>query len=203
MSPETHEEGRESLAAERGERLARALIDPLLRRVATFGFHLHSLDIRQHARVHARAVAELAAGGTTCAGPSVVLPAPPSAETTELLDTLRAIADLKRQLPAEAIQSYVISGASGVQDTLSLVWLMELCGVRVAADGNGDPGLMPVPLFESIEDLRHAPEICRTLWSSPDYAPLSRLVGAQAGGHARLFRLQQGWRHAHQLLGDS
>ena len=60
---------RESLAAEGGERLARALIDPLLRRVRTFGFHLHSLDIRQHARVHARAVAELAAGGTTCAGP--------------------------------------------------------------------------------------------------------------------------------------
>ena len=160
-----------SLAAEDGERLARALIDPLRRRVRTFGFHLHSLDIRQHARVHARAVAELAAGGSTCAGPSIVLPTPPSAETTELLDTLRGIAELKRRYPAEAIQSYVISGASGVQDTLSLVWLMELCGVRVAADSNGDPGLMPVPLFESIEDLRHAPEICRTLWSSPEYAP--------------------------------
>ncbi len=161
---------RESLAAENGERLARALIDPLLRRVATFGFHLHSLDIRQHAKVHARAIAELAAGGTTCAATSVVLPAPPSRETTELLDTLRAIAGLKQLYPAESIKSYVISGASDVQDTLSLVWLMELCGVRVAA-GNGDPGLMPVPLFESIEDLRHAPNICRTLWSAPEYAP--------------------------------
>ncbi len=65
----------------------------------------------------------------------------------------------------------MISGASSVQDTLSLVWLMELCGVRVAADNAGDPGLLPVPLFESIEDLRHAPEICRTLWTSPEYAP--------------------------------
>ena len=162
---------RESLAAELGDRLVRALIDPLLRRVATFGFHLHSLDIRQHARIHARAVAELAAGGSTCSGMSVVLPEQPSAETTELLATLRAIAELKRQYPAEAIQSYVISGASGVQDTLSLIWLMELCGVRVAASANGDPGLMPVPLFESIEDLRHAPDICRTLWTSPEYAP--------------------------------
>ncbi len=162
---------RESLAAETGERLARALIDPLRRQVATFGFHLHSLDIRQHARIHARAVAELAAGGSTCSGPSLVLPAPPSPETTELLDTLRAIAGLKRQYPAEAIQSYVISGASCVQDTLSLVWLMELCGVRVAADSSGDPGLMPVPLFESIEDLRQAPAVCRTLWTSPEYAP--------------------------------
>ena len=161
---------RKSLAAEKGDRLACSLIDPLLRRVATFGFHLHSLDIRQHAKVHARAIAELAAGGTTCAATSVVLPAPPSPETTELLDTLRAIAGLKLRYPAEAIKSYVISGASDVQDTLSLVWLMELCGVRVAGS-SGDPGLMPVPLFESIEDLRNAPDICRTLWSSPEYAP--------------------------------
>jgi phosphoenolpyruvate carboxylase len=161
---------RESLAAEKGDRLACSLIDPLLRRVATFGFHLHSLDIRQHAKVHARAIAELAAGGTTCAATSVVLPAPPSPETTELLDTLRAIAGLKLKYPSEAIKSYVISGASDVQDTLSLVWLMELCGVRVAGS-SGDPGLMPVPLFESIDDLRNAPDICRTLWSSPEYAP--------------------------------
>lgn len=162
---------RESLAAGEGERLAKSLLDPLLRRVRSFGFHLHSLDIRQHARIHARAVAELAAAGTTCASPSVVLPAPPSAETTELLDTLRAIAELKRHYPAESIKTYVISGASCVQDNLTLVWLMELCGVRVSADDNGDPGVMPVPLFESIEDLRNAPDICRTLWTSPEYLP--------------------------------
>lgn len=161
---------RESLAANDGERLARSLIDPLLRRVKTFGFHLHSLDIRQHAKIHSRAIAELAAGCTTCAGSSIGLPAPPSPETGELLGTLRAIAQLKQQYPAEAITSYVISGASSVHDMLSLIWLMEMCGVRVAADGK-DPGLMPVPLFESIEDLRNAPEICRTLWSSPEYAP--------------------------------
>jgi phosphoenolpyruvate carboxylase len=29
---------------------------------------------------------------------------------------------------------------------------------------------MPVPLFESIEDLRRAPEVCRRLWTSPLYA---------------------------------
>ena len=161
----------ESLTGNGGERLVRALLDPLLLRVRTFGFHLHSLDIRQHARVHDNAVAELATLGMAGTGASAVLPATPGPETTELLDTLRTIATLKQRYPAESIRSYVISGASRVQDVLSLVWLMELCGVRVAADSNGDPGLMPVPLFESIEDLRHAPEICRTLWSLPDYAP--------------------------------
>ncbi len=162
---------RESLSAGGGERLASSLLDPLLRRIDTFGFHLHSLDIRQHAKVHANAIAELAAGGTICTISSTALPSAPSAATTELLDTLRAIAELKRNYPPQAIQSYVISGASSVQDTLSLVWLLELCGVRVAANDNDDPGVMPVPLFESIEDLRQAPQICRTLWTSAEYQP--------------------------------
>ena len=160
----------ESLAGNQGERLVRAQLDPLLLRVRTFGFHLHSLDIRQHARVHDNAVAELAALGMA-SGSKAGLPAKPGPETTELLDTLCVIAALKERYPAEAMRSYVISGASRVQDALSLVWLLELCGVRVAADANGDPGLMPVPLFESIEDLRQAPRICRALWSMPEYAP--------------------------------
>jgi phosphoenolpyruvate carboxylase len=43
--------------------------------------------------------------------------------------------------------------------------------VKVEAEGD-DPGLMPAPLFESIEDLRNAPAICRTLWMSKAYEPL-------------------------------
>src|SRR5205085_12153678 len=53
---------RDSVSAGEGERVARLLLDPLLRQVETFGFHLHTLDARQHARVHARAVEELARG---------------------------------------------------------------------------------------------------------------------------------------------
>src|SRR5262249_11391683 len=41
---------RESLANKKGERLAVLLIDPLLRTIDTFGFHLYTLDVRQHAR---------------------------------------------------------------------------------------------------------------------------------------------------------
>ena len=41
---------RASLAANGGIRIARTLIDPLILQVRTFGLHLHTLDIRQHAR---------------------------------------------------------------------------------------------------------------------------------------------------------
>jgi len=148
-----------------GDRLANRTIAPLMRKVATFGFHLHILDIRQHARVHADAIEDLAGGATRAGDPSTISP-----RTTELLETLRAIADLKRKFPPEAIRSYVISGTTSEQDILSLVWLMELCGISVAGRAEGDPGLMPVPLFESIEDLRNAPRICRSLWTQAGYA---------------------------------
>jgi len=51
------------------------------------------------------------------------------------------------------------------------VRLARLGGVNVEGSGR-DPGLMPVPLFESIEDLRQAPAVCRELWSRPDYRKL-------------------------------
>jgi phosphoenolpyruvate carboxylase len=166
---------RESLDGNGGGQAARLLLDPLVRQVETFGFHLHTLDVRQHARVHARAVAELSnapAVEDEAAEGATVLPATPSEETRAMLDSLRAVAALKEEFPPEAIRSHVISGARGAADVLALVWLSELSGVSVKArPDRGDPGLMPVPLFESIEDLRNAPAVCRTLWRSPEYAP--------------------------------
>ena len=162
---------RDSLIGNGGERMARSLVEPLRRQVKTFGFHLHTLDIRQHATVHARAIAELSAGDEA-RGP-VGFPAPPSDETRGLLEVLRTVAALKQEFPPQAIRSYVISGASKAADILSLIWLARLCGVHVEASPDGkDPGLMPVPLFESIEDLRNSPEVCRNLWASPEYASL-------------------------------
>src|SRR5690606_4481747 len=85
------------------------------------------------------------------------------------------VAKLKATYPPAAIRSYVISGAQEAQDIWRLIWLAELAGVTVAGqpgDGHSaDPGLMPVPLFESIADLRRSAEVCRELWQSPDYRP--------------------------------
>ncbi|WP_035349625.1 phosphoenolpyruvate carboxylase [Edaphobacter aggregans] len=163
---------RGSLMENRGERLAEMLIDPLLIEVRTYGLHLQTLDIRQHARVHAAAVGEIAGCAEQSADSgSLRLPAALSAQTAEVLDTFRAIAELKRKFPAEAIQQYVISGATSAEDVLNVLWLARLGGVCVEANGD-DPGLQPVPLFESIEDLQNAPGIMRRLWSSEAYQPL-------------------------------
>jgi len=166
---------RESLRTNGGERIARMLFDPLLRQIETFGFHLHTLDIRQHARVHNRARDEFSRLPSSAASESsqLSIPDPPSADTANLLDSLRMVSRLKRSYPPQAIRSYVISGCKSEEDIAALVWLAELSGVQVEASSDGrDPGLMPVPLFESIEDLRNCPSICRALWTSNDYARL-------------------------------
>ncbi len=161
---------RKSLMDNNGERLAEEILDPLLRQVATFGFHLHTLDIRQHADVHARVLANLSGGAQKNKD---ALPALHSEESAAVLDCLKEVRELKQRFSPEAIQTYIISGASSVEDVLSFVRLTELAGVEVAASPDGrDPGLVPVPLFESIEDLRGAPETCRALWNSSPYAPL-------------------------------
>src|ERR1700723_2928182 len=159
-----------SLIENRGPRLAHALIDPLMLEVRTYGLHLQTLDIRQHARLHAAALEEASAWKCDPARASSV-PGPLTAPSADVIDTFRAIAELKASSTPEAIRHYVISGAASTEDVLNVIWLARLGGVRVEGSG-ADPGLMPVPLFESIEDLRNAPAICRELWQSPSYRKL-------------------------------
>jgi phosphoenolpyruvate carboxylase len=172
---------RDSLSQAGGERIAARLLDPLLRQIATFGFHLHTLDLRQHARTHQQAVAELARGtkfddasATNGFSPADATALdPPSEETTRLLERVRLVAKLKRVLGGEAIRSYVISGAQNANDVYRVVWLAEMCGITVAGNREqGESGLMPVPLFESIADLRNAPEVCRELWTDKRFTTL-------------------------------
>ena len=155
---------RESLVQNSGHRIARALLDPLLMVVESFGFHVHALDIRQHSRLHAEAIQDM----TSSSGEKL---ASTSESTRLVLDTMRSIAELKRAFPPEAMRCYVISGASSVEDIFNVVRLAAISGVQVAARDN-DPGLMPVPLFESIQDLRSCPRICRELWTTRSFAPL-------------------------------
>ena len=162
-----------SLVENRGPRLAQALIDPLLLEVRTYGLHLQTLDIRQHARLHTAALEEASAWKCDPARASSV-PGPLTPASADVIETFRTIAELKASCAPEAIRHYVISGAASSEDVLNVIWLARLGGVRVEGSGagSGDPGLMPVPLFESIEDLRNAPAICRELWQSPSYRQL-------------------------------
>ncbi len=153
---------RDSLRSNRGERLARTYISSLLRNVRKFGFHLHTLDVRQHARVHTKVLKEIGVKLET---------EPESEDGRELLATFRIISELKHRYPPESIRHYIISGAESETDVLNVIQLAKFTGVQIAGSTN-DPGLMPVPLFESIESLRASSDIMRKLWSDAEYQRL-------------------------------
>jgi phosphoenolpyruvate carboxylase len=160
---------RDSLRTNQGERLAGSTLEPLLRKVRTFGFHLSTLDIRQHARVQSQLLSEISSDTRASAAPR--LPAAISSGSVELLETFRNIAEMKKLHPARAIKNFVISGAECADDIFSVARLATIYGVHVAGSPE-DPGLMPVPLFESIEALRKSPAIMAQVWSTESYKPL-------------------------------
>jgi phosphoenolpyruvate carboxylase len=160
---------RQSLCENRGAKVAEILIEPLLRKLRVFGFHLYSLDIRQHARVHAHALKELLSAIQSGAQRGD-LATSLSPQTIDVLETIRTVAKVKTVYPPEAIRQYVISGAENEQDVFAVLQLATLGGVSVVGDAS-NPGLMPVPLFESIESLRSAAGVMRRIWSAPEYQP--------------------------------
>ena len=170
-SPQQFEEDlqliRSSLCANQGRRLAEQ-VAPLLRKVRTFGFHLHALDLRQHSHVLSTALKELAAAGSRKAGAARDLSGP----SAELIETFRTIAELKKTHSAEAIRHFVISNTTTEHDIFAVLQLAASGNVSIAAS-KGDPGLMPVPLFESIEALRSAPAVMSRVWKAHEFqAPL-------------------------------
>jgi len=168
---------RDSLCANHGQRLAE-ILGPLLRKVRTFGFYLHALDIRQHACVLSKALAEAASGAKA---PAKVR-SEPSAQSAELFDTFHAIGEVKRTHSAEAIRNFIISNTLSEHDILGVLRLASQAKVTVAAHG-GDPGLMPVPLFESIEALRSSADVMRRVWGNSEFRPLL-----------------ESWGHTHEVM---
>ena len=153
-----------SLIQNGGKRVAHAYLAPLLRQVRSFGLHLHTLDIRQHAELHATALEDLQQAA------DLEQPAPELRDEARLVfETLRSVAQLQEEYPPQAITTHVISGAESAHDIAGLLRLAEIAGVKVGVTEDPRRRLMPVALFESIADLRAAPEICRALWSAPDY----------------------------------
>ena len=158
---------RRSLCQGEGFRLVTGLLDPLICKLRTFGFRLHTLDIRQHARIHRQALAEIAQIGESQTGASQEI----SPATMELLETVRTVAEAKKRYDPEAIMRYIVSGTESEQDVFAILRLSALSGLRAAGCEN-DPGVMPVPLFESIEALRNAPEVMKQVWTSREYETL-------------------------------
>jgi phosphoenolpyruvate carboxylase len=140
-----------SLTAAGAARLAYGELQNLVWQVETFGFHLAELEVRQHSRVHALALAELSAGGSQ------------SAQTEEVLATFRAIKQVQDRFGPAACRRYIVSFTQSARDIAAVFTLAEAAR----------PDIEVVPLFETVEDLRAATDV---LDGMVELEPVKRLL---------------------------
>ena len=147
----------DSLVAAGAARLALGELQHLRWQAETFGFHLASLEVRQHSAVHAAALAAIRDGRIE--------------EADAALETFRAIADVQRRLGREACRRYVVSFTRTAEDVLAVRELARHAGL--------DPDAIDVvPLFESRADLDAAPKVLDELMADAGFA-----AHVEADGH--------------------
>ena len=162
-----------SLAAAGAARLAYGELQHLAWQAETFGFHLASLEVRQHAAVHAEVLAELAPGAVGDAaaldrlateGWGAESPRDIGDTAREVLDTLRVMAELQARYGPQACRRYVVSFSRSAADLAAVRALARL------AVPDGSLELDVVPLFESRADLERACDVLEEYLALPGVA---------------------------------
>ena len=194
-----------SLQAHHGTPLAAQRLHPLIRAVEVFGFHLATVDLRQSSDQHERVVAELLAVARIepdyaalpeaarravllrllqDARPLRVMGAAYSEHTRGELAIFEAALRMRQRYGQEAIRHYIISHTETVSDLLEVLLLQKEVGLlngtledAAPASGAATAGLIVVPLFETIEDLRNAAPIMREFYQLPGVAALVQRSG--------------------------
>ncbi len=185
-----------SLEAHRGERVAAGRLRRLIRRVAAFGFHLATMDIREHAAKHHGALAELFArldaeadyrslsrkDRTRLLAAELANPRPLSQITTQLspgsagvMETLQTVRFAIEHFGPATIESYIVSETRGADDILAACVLAKEAGLIDLSAGVARIGF--VPLFETIEEVRAAGQILDEMLSEPSYREIIALRG--------------------------
>ncbi|MFC6615629.1 phosphoenolpyruvate carboxylase [Halopenitus salinus] len=188
----------ESLRRNDAESVADAHVDPIARRVDTFGFSLASLDLRDHQEKHTNAIAEaLDREGIDYRGLSeeervefltdAVLQDEPvidledrdglSPDTERVLRLFSDLADWQREYGNEAIDTYCISMTEEPSHVLEVLFLADQAGVVSLPE---HAGIDVVPLLETEYALSGARRIIGTLFENEAYAKaLSARGGTQ------------------------
>ena len=171
----------ESLLANRGRHAGLHAVRRFLCRVRTFGFHLATLDVRQHSDVHQEVIAQgLADESWESRSPVERLARLSDALERDqgplnLLDAVgrrtlwvfEAMAQCRHKYGRQAIGDYIVSGAKAADDVLAVLLLARWAGVTDRASGEVPFDI--APLFESVGALENCSEVVRTLLGLPVY----------------------------------
>lgn len=175
----------DSLQAHRGEHAGGFAVRRLRRRIACFGFHLASLDLRQDSATHDAAIAALLGDEAWVARHvdqrtqtlhrllrDEERASGAGNETSRAtLDVFRAVARLRPRYGERAFGPYIISMSRNAADALSVLALARIAGC-VTREAQDQPGVVPLdiaPLFETVDDLDAAADTLRALFADPLY----------------------------------
>lgn len=171
----------DSLRANRGWNAGYFNVQRLIRRVEAFGFHLATLDVRQHADIHHRVIGAglddkhwntrtpterhelLVKAIESDTGHRVEL----DALGKRTLGVFEAIMQGRHRYGPDAVGYYVVSGTSGPDDVLAPLLLARWA--EAYDKRSGQAALDIAPLFESVETLNRSGEIMRCVLADPLY----------------------------------
>lgn len=169
-----------SLESNRGQHAGLFAVRRLLRRVATFGFHFVTLDVRQEALVNRQVIGralnepEWLSQSSACRlerlrralasneSPACDL----DNEGKRAVGIFQAIAFCRRRYGERAIGPYIISMAEGVDDVLSVLLLAQWGELRKRT---GAVPLDIAPAFETSHGLAGAAALMGQLYAEPMY----------------------------------
>jgi len=185
---------RRSLVENAGQLIASGALLRLIRNVETFGFHLATMDIREHAEQHHdvlaqlydrlgidyRALArpdriELLAEELGNRRPLASPVTPLQGRAAVTFETFNAIRRAHERFGPGVIESYVVSMTRDTDDVLAAAILARDAGLIDLHAGKASIDI--VPLFETIDELRRAGELLETMLSSPAYRRIVELRG--------------------------
>ncbi|MEK0438490.1 MAG: hypothetical protein RL444_1709 [Verrucomicrobiota bacterium] len=180
---------RETLIEVGAGRIARAELDPLLRFLRTFGFHMAVLDIRQNSAFHDKAIGQLlAATGQDDANfaqwdesrrlgfldselrstrPFLREQASIGPEADAVVACHRTLVGHIEQYGAAGLGSLIVSMTRSVSDLLSVYLLAREAGLTAGGSDDAYCLLPVVPLFETIGDLERSTGIMDAFLSHP------------------------------------
>ena len=170
-----------SLLRGRSVRTAHGRLKDLIYQVRTFGFHMATLDFRdhsqklaaaallQHQRDRPEGAPELRPAGLAEALESVSQISSASGELGELLDQFRAIRRIQHQHGLKACSRYIISMTHRPADLWNAIRLASTAGLVERRGSEWTSRLDFVPLFETIRDLRDCTTLLQEWFSDPAY----------------------------------
>ncbi|MEY2821682.1 MAG: hypothetical protein RL105_1254 [Verrucomicrobiota bacterium] len=180
---------RETLIEVGAGRIARSEIDPLVRFLRTFGFHMACLDIRQNSAFHDRAIGQLlAAAGQSdhdygqweesrrlgfldseLRSPRPFLREQVSvgAEADAVIACYRGLVEHVGAHGSAGIGSLIVSMTRSVSDLLSVYLLAREAGLTAGGPDEAHCLLPVVPLFETIGDLERSTGILDEFLAHP------------------------------------